>query len=109
MGPWGGVTHEQVKAFERRCRHLYGASPAVKRKRAVEEAALEAAGIADSCGGFLFAGEGCCFEHALFVIILLSCSRGPSLVRCLCQVTIPALKWDPALQYVGMVQYSGTL
>ena len=51
-------SHEQVKAFERRCRHLYGASPAAKRKRAAEEAAAEAAGIADPCGGFLFAGEG---------------------------------------------------
>lgn len=55
---WGGASHEQVKAFERRCRHLYGASPAAKRKRATEEAAAEAAGLADPCGGFVFAGKG---------------------------------------------------
>lgn len=46
----------QVKAFERRCRHLYGASPAAKRKRAAEEAAAQAAGVSYPCGGFLFPG-----------------------------------------------------
>lgn len=46
----------QVKAFERRCRHLYGASPAAKRKRAAEEAAAQAAGVSGPCGGFIFPG-----------------------------------------------------
>eukprot|EP00903_Cladosiphon_okamuranus_P018042 g16603.t1 len=48
------VALQQVKAFERRCRHLYGASPAAKRKRAAEEAAAQAAGVSNPCGGFLF-------------------------------------------------------
>lgn len=70
---------EQVKAFERRCRHLYGASPTAKRKRAVEEAAAEAAGLADPCGGFLFAGEGQ-LERPLFFcsyVSLLLCFSHP--------------------------------
>ncbi|CAN0367543.1 unnamed protein product [Ectocarpus sp. 12 AP-2014] len=48
------VALQQVKAFERRCRHLYGTSPSAKRKRAAQEAAAKAAGIANPCGGFLF-------------------------------------------------------
>ncbi|CAM9197640.1 unnamed protein product [Pylaiella littoralis] len=48
------VALQQVKAFERRCRHLYGTSPTATRKRAVEEAAAQAAGVSGPCGGFLF-------------------------------------------------------
>ncbi|CAM9361413.1 unnamed protein product [Scytosiphon promiscuus] len=48
------VALQQVKAFERRCRYLYGASPTAKRKRAAEEAAAQAAGVKNPCGGFLF-------------------------------------------------------
>lgn len=56
----------QVKAFERRCRQLYGASPGAKRKRAAEEAAAQAAGFSYPCGGFLFPG----IQPAVLVVSL---------------------------------------
>ncbi|CAM9752482.1 unnamed protein product, partial [Laminaria digitata] len=69
------VALQQVKAFERRCRHLYGASPAAKRKRAVEEAAAEAAGLADPCGGFLFAVKDALAVESQVNVVRDACLR----------------------------------